>query len=139
MTLALLVFLLRPQEDSRLSVWLLAGLLPVLVAVTAAMHGQDAAARALRGFDERVQNRTIGWQGAAGPPSSTVVALSGLDAACVVHASAQGGRYRLSHATLYLPPGVQLLGNWPTPQQVNALMVSGRLHCRRLAGEAQGA
>lgn len=138
MMLALLVFLLRPAQDSCLSVWLLAGLLPVLVAVTAALQGQAAAARDLAGFSEAVQQREVVWPLPDGQLSRTRLPLSGLDAACVVHGSQHGGKYQLSSGTLDIPRGLQFVGDWPTAQQVNALMVAGRLHCRRLAGKGHG-
>ena len=135
MMLALLGLLLLPGSVRPLTLWLFAGLLPVLVAVTAALLSQDEAQTALASFDPQVRNRGLGWRDAAGAENTATVALGGLDAACVVRASARGGTYRLSSSTLFVPRDVQLIGPWPTPAQAEALMVSGQQGCRRLSGK----
>ncbi len=132
MSIALLLLLRRPVVGHPLRIWLLAGLLPVLVSVTVALHGQEVSARVLEGLNGAPEERVISWYDPQRGQSNATVSLSVLDAACVVHAAPQGGHYRLTSSTLYVPPGLQLVGNWPTQEQVRALMISGQLQCRRL-------
>ena len=135
--LLLLALLLRPGGVRPISLWLLSALLPVLVSVTAALIGQAQATQALSGFDSSTQNRTLGWRDARGIENKSTLSLSGLDAACVVRVISHGGTYQLGSGELFVPRGAQLLGKWPTPEQANALMLSGQLVCRRVnpAGE----
>jgi hypothetical protein len=135
MGVLLLLLLLRPGGVRPLTLWLFAGLLPVLVAVTAALFSQQEAQAALVAFDAEVKNRGLGWRDATGAENTATVALGGLDAACVVRASARGGTYRLSSSTLFVPRDVQLIGPWPSPAEAEALMVSGQQGCRRLSGK----
>ncbi|AWN23125.1 hypothetical protein DKM44_07705 [Deinococcus irradiatisoli] len=132
MGLALLLLLLRPGHTRPLTLWLFSALLPVLVAVTAALYGQAQAQRTLAGFDPAVLDRALAWQDAGGTENTATVSLSGLDAACVVRAVQRGGTYKLSASTLFVPRGAQLLGPWPSREQADALMLSGQLGCRRV-------
>ncbi|TSA81091.1 hypothetical protein FNU79_15795 [Deinococcus detaillensis] len=137
MGLALLALLLRPDPQRPLTLWLLAALLPVLVAVTAAMFGQAQAQRTLSAFNPALQDRALAWRDAGGSENTSTLSLGGLDAACVVRAAQRGGTYQLSNSTLFVPHGAQLLGPWPSRAESDALMLSGQLNCRRVsvAGE----
>ena len=137
MTLALLALLLRPGPARPLTLWLLAALLPVLVSVTAALSGQAQAAKTLQRFDASVQNRALAWRDAQGTENTATLSLSGLDAACVVRVVNRGGTYQLSASQLFVPRDAQLIGPWPSRAEADALMLSGKLGCRRVvtAGE----
>lgn len=137
LTLGLLALLLRPAE-SPTKVWLLAALLPVLWAVTAAIRGQEAAGRALAHFDGGVRPRTLAWRTPQGTVQSVTWALSGADAACIVRSSGRGGHYQLSSGPVNLPSDLELLGDWPTPEEARALLLQGRLACRHLDAAGEG-
>lgn len=133
MGLALLALLLRPGPARPLTLWLLAALLPVLVSVTAALYGQAQAQRTLSDFNPAMQDRALAWRDAGGAENTSTLALSGLDAACVVRAAVRGGTYQLSSSTLFVPHQAQLLGPWPSRAQADALLLSGQLGCRRVS------
>ena len=135
LTLSLLGLLLRPGQTRPMTLWLLAALLPVLVAVTAALWQQDEVQASLTGFDPAPRQRLMIWRDQQGELDRNIITLSGLDAACVVRAAQRGGSYELAGQAVLVPPGTRLLGAWPSAEQAEALMLSGQLGCRRASSE----
>ncbi|WP_420596543.1 hypothetical protein [Deinococcus sp.] len=135
LTLSLLGLLLRPGQTRPMTLWLLAALLPVLVAVTAALWQQDEVQATLKGFDPAPRQRLLIWRDQKGELDRSILTLSGLDAACLVRASGKGGTYQLGGGKIVVPPNAQRLGSWPSPEQAEALMLSGQLGCRRASSE----
>lgn len=128
--LAIVALLLKPGRARAGSLWLLVALLPVLVALTAALGARAQAGAALAGFDDRPRPVTV-----LGPTNPVTVQLSGTEAACLERMVAlkATGDYRLGGQTLRIVPGARLTGDLPSPAQVQALTLSdGLSSCRPL-------
>lgn len=128
--LAIVALLLKPGRARAGSMWLLVALLPVLVALTAALGARAQAGAALVDFDDRPRPVTLRWSG-----GQTRAQLSGTEAACLERMVAlkATGDYRLGGQTVRIVPGARLSGDLPSAAQVQALTLSDRLvGCRPL-------
>ncbi|GGL95739.1 hypothetical protein [Deinococcus aerophilus] len=119
----------RPGAARATVVWGLAGLLPLLAALTSAVGAQNQAARVLGTY----QPRAVGVVITNGVHTQGVV-LDPQDAACVERAL----RLR-SKATLMTPAGpvplnsaTRVTGQLPPQAAVEALTVRGELNCPHL-------
>ncbi|THF84863.1 hypothetical protein E7T09_19720 [Deinococcus sp. KSM4-11] len=123
---ALVFVLLRPGVARAGTVWVLAALLPVLAALSAALGAQGRAARVLEATPLRATQVTVTT---AGQPRT--LSLSALDAACLERAVRLSARVIVDTRADRVPiqPGMRVTGALPPAAAVEALTIRGELNC----------
>lgn len=126
--LLLLAFLLRAGTARAASVWGLTALLPVLIALTAALRSQAQAEQDLKSYQPQssvVVVRTAGVE--------YDVVLDAREAACLERTLRLGTQTRLQlneGAPIPVDARTEVIGPLPSSRVVEALSIRGQLQCR---------
>lgn len=128
LALLLLLALLRTGAVRPMTVWLLATLLPLLAALTAALNTQAQAQRTLKTYqpdDVAVVLKTAGRE--------YDVVLNARQAACLERTLRLRTKVNLTLPNeadpVPLRPGTRAIGDLPKPRHVDALGIRGQLSC----------
>lgn len=134
--LLLLVLLLRAGTARAASVWGLAALLPVLIALTAALGSQAQAERELRGYQPQSSVAVVRTAGV-----EYDVVLDGREAACLERTLRLKTRTSLrlnEGAPIPIDASTEVIGPLPSARVVEALGIRGQLQCRDLEHRPAG-